>query len=94
MDRPEVERLLSAYVDALATAIDASTGGTARQEYLAHYDTARNVRTRWQGGEFEEHTKAAIEVELVGYRVSPPPGWQAEMVGGAFGVVCRALGVV
>ena len=91
MDRPAVERLLQAYVDALASVAGGLAARTAPHEYLAHFDTARNLLARWQGGESEADLKAALEVELGGYRAHPPSGQAAENVGAAFVALCRAV---
>lgn len=91
MDRPSVEKLLKAYVEALE-ATQTMAAGRARYEFQAHCATAQNLLARWQGGETEERLKAAIEIELVGYRANPPPGHQAELIGATFDEVCRAIG--
>jgi hypothetical protein len=93
LDRLLVERLLQAYVQALE-ATQAPAAGRVRHEYASHYDTARNLLARWQGGESEARLHSAVEVELSSYRIDPPGGKQAELIGAAFGDVCRAVGVM
>ena len=93
LDRRLIERLLQAYVQALE-ATQTPAAGRVRYEYASHYDTARNLLARWQGGESEARLQAAVEIELSSYRTDPPGGQQAEMIGAAFGDVCRAVGVM
>jgi hypothetical protein len=93
MDRPSVEGLLQAYAEALE-ATQTPAAGSARYEYQAGSATARNLLARWRGGESEERLKAAVEIELVGYRANPPAGRQGELIGAAFGAVCRAVGAM
>jgi len=93
MDRSSVERVLQEYVDALESA-SLRTLSRDRYEYQPHYGTARNLLARWQGGESEECLRAAVVGVLADYRTNPPPGSHAEVVGAAFGAVCRTVGVM
>lgn len=92
MERLSIEGLLRQYVDTLDSARSLTEVG--RSDYEAHFTVARNFLARWRGGESEEGLRAAIAVEFASYRANPPAGLQAETVGGAFGALCRAIGVI
>lgn len=91
-DRFAVERCLLTYVAALGAALKESTTGIEQRQYPPRLKRARYLLARWQGGERERDLRAALKIELGSYQAAPPPGQHAELVGRAFGHLCRTVG--
>lgn len=91
IQRLEIERLLTAYVSALADAVEQCSS------YQDHLTIAKSLLFRWQGGESIGALRDALWLEWKAYNVTPPPkGTPPEgggLVGTTFGSLCRGSGV-
>jgi hypothetical protein len=92
--RVVLEERLAEYIAALQSALASTEFSVARNVYRERLDSARNILARWRGGESEASLKAALQVELYLFRAVGLCGREAESVSRAFGLVCRALGVI